>query len=174
MGGVTRRRFIQTTAATGAAATLLPAGRARAQRTVPAPADVGARTRAYLEEQRKAGVRAGGDPAFLTGTQLAAMLAARDISSREVTQAFLTRINALNGDGGYSVPSRPVTGTTPNPDIPVYGDNGKLNAYVRVYDDLAMSMARDADALGWTRAGRRWAAACRSRSRTSSRSPGTG
>ncbi|MDA0166364.1 amidase [Solirubrobacter ginsenosidimutans] len=146
MAGVTRRRFIQTSAATGAAAALLPASRARGERTVPAPADVSARTRAYLEEQRKAGVRAGGDLAFLTGTQLAAMLAARDVSSREVTQAFLARINALNGDGGFSVPSRPVTGTTPNPDIPVYGNNGKLNAYVRVYDDLALSMAKEADA----------------------------
>ena len=53
---------------------------------------------------------------------------------------------ALNGDGGHEVPSRPLTGTTPNPDIPVYGNNGALNCYVRVTHDLAMSMAADADA----------------------------
>ena len=145
MTGVTRRRFIQTTAATGAAAALLPATRARA-RTVPVSADLPQRTRSYLEAQRKLALAAGGDLAFLTGTQLAAMLQARDVSSREVTQAFLTRINRLNGDGRFSVPSRPITGSTPNPDIPVYGNNGALNAYVRVYETLALQMADEADA----------------------------
>lgn len=99
----------------------------------------------HLSQQRRIGLAAGGDPAFLTGTQLAAMLLARDISSREVTRAFLARIDALNGDGGFSVGSRPLTGTTPNTDIPVYGDNGKLNCFVRVTADLALAMAADAD-----------------------------
>ena len=72
MAGVTRRRFIQTTAATGAAAALLPATR-HVPAHGPRAGDLAARTRSYLEEQRKAGA-GGGDPAFLTGTQLAAML----------------------------------------------------------------------------------------------------
>jgi Asp-tRNA(Asn)/Glu-tRNA(Gln) amidotransferase A subunit family amidase len=99
----------------------------------------------YLARQRELGRSAGGDPAFLTGTRLAAMLLARDISSREVTSAFLARIDALNGDGGFSVGSRPLAGTMPNADIPVYGDNGMLNCFVRVMPDLAMAMAADAD-----------------------------
>jgi aspartyl-tRNA(Asn)/glutamyl-tRNA(Gln) amidotransferase subunit A len=99
----------------------------------------------YLARQRRIGRSAGGNPAFLTGTQLAAMLLARDISSREVTSAFLARIDALNGDGAFSVGSRPLTGTTPNTDIPVYGDNGELNCFVRATPDLAMAMAADAD-----------------------------
>jgi len=146
MAGVTRRRFIQTTAVTGAAAALLPATKARAARTAPVATDLPLRTRSYLEQQRKAALAMGGNLAFLTGTQLAAMLQARDVSSREVTQAFLSRINQLNGDGRFSVGSRPITGTTPNTDIPVYGNNGKLNAFVRVYDDLALAMAKEADA----------------------------
>jgi hypothetical protein len=83
----------------------------------------------YLARQRRIGRAAAGNPAFLTGTQLAAMLLARDISSREVTSAFLARIDALNGDGGFSVGSRPLSGPMPNTDIPVYGDNGRLNCF---------------------------------------------
>ena len=83
MAGVTRRRFIQTTAATGAAAALLPATKARAARTAPIATDLPLRTRSYLEQQRKAALAMGGNLAFLTGTQLAALLQARDVSSRE-------------------------------------------------------------------------------------------
>jgi aspartyl-tRNA(Asn)/glutamyl-tRNA(Gln) amidotransferase subunit A len=144
-GSLTRRRFIGAAAAAGAAATVGPAT-ARAHDGSPSTPDEQRRATAeYLSEQRKIGRRAGGDLAFLTGTQLAAMLLARDISSREVTRAFLTRIDALNGDGGFSVGSRPLVGTTPNTDIPVYGNNGKLNCFVRVTADLALAIAADAD-----------------------------
>lgn len=147
---LTRRRFIGAAALTGAAATLplAPAqARTRVQRSAAGSVgdDLPPQAAAYLESERKKGRRAGGDLAFFTGTQLAAMLAARDVSSREVAQAFLTRIDALNGDGGFSVPSRPLTGTTPNPDIPVYGNNGMINAFVRVTHDLALTIAASSD-----------------------------
>jgi aspartyl-tRNA(Asn)/glutamyl-tRNA(Gln) amidotransferase subunit A len=142
-GSLTRRALLGTAAAAGAAATLKP-GAARAA-SGNLPDDLPRSTEEYLKQQRRIGLATGGNLAFLTGTQLAAMLLARDISSRELTKAFLTRIAALNGDGGFSVGSRPLTGTTPNPDIPVYGNNGKLNCYVRVTADLAMAMAADAD-----------------------------
>jgi aspartyl-tRNA(Asn)/glutamyl-tRNA(Gln) amidotransferase subunit A len=102
-------------------------------------------TEGYLRQQRRTGLAAGGDAAYLTATQLAVMLLARDISSREVTSAFLARIAALNGAGGQCVGSRPLTGTRPNTDIPVYGDNGRLNCFVRVTSDLALTIAADAD-----------------------------
>lgn len=95
----------------------------------------------YLTHQRNAGlaaVRSGLDLPFLTGTQLASMLLARDVTSVHVTQRFLARIDALNGDGMFSVPSR-------DPDIPVYGNNGMLNAYVRATPGLALSIAAVAD-----------------------------
>ncbi len=98
-------------------------------------------TQAYLEAQRQAGlaaVKGGADLPFLTGTQLAAMLLARDVTSVNVTKAFLARIDKLNGNGMFSVPSR-------NVDIPVYGNNGLLNAYVRTTPTLALSIAADAD-----------------------------
>ena len=103
------------------------------------------------------------------------MLQARDISSVEVTQAFLARIEELNGDGGFSVASRrPGTDTTPNPDIPVYGNNGSSTRSSGCTSELALRMARDADGLLDAAAGAgaaASAAACRSRSRTSSPSP---
>src|SRR4051794_5611167 len=59
------------------------------------PGDLQRATDDHLRQQRRTGRAAGGDPAFLTGIQLAAMLLARDISSRELTRAFLARIDAL-------------------------------------------------------------------------------
>ena len=148
----TRRRFLGAAAATGlgaAVTTLLPASRAGAAvstllpssalKTTPASRSNAAQS--YFESQRQAGlaaIRHHLDLPFLTGTQLAAMLLARDITSVELTERFLARIDQLNGDGMFSVPSR-------NPDIPVYGNNGKLNAYVRTTPDLALSIAREAD-----------------------------
>lgn len=136
-----RRRFLTAAAVTGFGASLpalLPGSAAAATRTTD---QLGDATRDYLETQRKAGlaaVKRGTALPFLTGTQLAAMLLARDITSTQVTRAFLARIDALNGDGMFSVPSR-------NPDIPVFGDNGKLNAYVRTTSELALTIARAAD-----------------------------
>jgi Asp-tRNA(Asn)/Glu-tRNA(Gln) amidotransferase A subunit family amidase len=155
-GSVTRRRFIGATAAAGAAVALRPSAAPALTPTSPPgiiptslpglyPNGDAKSTEEYLKQQRIAALLRGGNLAFFTGVQLAVLLLNRDISSRELTQAFLTRIAALNGDGGFSVGSRPITGTTPNPDIPVYGNNGKLNCFVRVTPDLAMAMAADAD-----------------------------
>ncbi len=148
----TRRRFLGAAAATGlgaAVTTLLPASRAGAAvstllpssalKTTPASRSNAAQS--YFESQRQAGlaaIRHHLDLPFLTGTQLAALLIARDITSVQLTNRFLARIQMLNGDGRFSVPSR-------DPDIPVYGNNGQLNCYVRVYPDLALSIATAAD-----------------------------
>jgi aspartyl-tRNA(Asn)/glutamyl-tRNA(Gln) amidotransferase subunit A len=136
-----RRRFLGTAALAGFGATLPALLPGTASAAPPTPDKLPKATRDYLEKQRQAGraaVRGGADLPFLTGTQLAAMLLARDVTSVEVTKRFLARIDALNGDGMFSVPSR-------NAAIPVYGDNGKLNAYVRTTPDLALSIAREAD-----------------------------
>ena len=148
----TRRRFLGAAAATGlgaAVSTLLPASRAGAAvstllpssdlKTTPAGRSKAAQS--YFESQRQAGleaIRHHLDLPFLTGTQLAVLLIARDITSVQLTNRFLARIQMLNGDGMFSVPSR-------DPDIPVYGNNGQLNCYVRVYPDLALSIATAAD-----------------------------
>jgi hypothetical protein len=132
-GTVTRRRFIGTAAAAGAVVALRPASAPALTPTSPPglyPNNDPTSTEEYLKQQRTTALLRGGNLAFMTGVQLAVLLLNRDISSRELTQAFLTRIAALNGDGGFSVGSRPITGTTPNPDIPVYGNNGKLNCFV--------------------------------------------
>lgn len=145
---VTRRRFLGSAAATGAAVLTVPGLRGRAE-AAPAPPTIESlpsAVKTFLEQMRHAALKKGGDLTFLTATELAVMLQARDISSAELTNAYLARIDALNGDGEYSVGSRPITGTTPNTAIPVYGDNGKINAFVRVYHDLARSMAKEADA----------------------------
>jgi aspartyl-tRNA(Asn)/glutamyl-tRNA(Gln) amidotransferase subunit A len=141
---LTRRRFIGSAAATGAAVLVAPALRAQAADS-PTIESLPTAVQTYLEAQRRLALSAGGDPTFLTGTQLAVMLQARDISSAEMVDAFLARIDALNGDGGFEVGSRPISGTTPNTAIPVYGNNGKINAFVRVTHELARSMAIDAD-----------------------------
>ncbi|HVW41116.1 MAG TPA: amidase family protein, partial [Amycolatopsis sp.] len=135
-----RRRLLGAAAFAGFGAAL-PALLPQAANAGPAMKDPSSATRKYLDAQRKAGlaaVKRGTDLPFLTGTQLAAMLLARDVTSVQVTKRFLARIDELNGDGMFSVPSR-------NPDIPVYGDNGKLNAYVRTTPELALSMAQAAD-----------------------------
>jgi aspartyl-tRNA(Asn)/glutamyl-tRNA(Gln) amidotransferase subunit A len=142
--GVTRRRFLGTAALTGATIWIRPAARARAA-GAPTIESLPSSVQSYLEQQRLLALAKGGDPCFLTGTQLAVLLQARDISSAELTDAFLARIDTLNGDGEFSVGSRPLTGTTPNTAIPVYGNNGKINAFVRVTHDLARSIAADAD-----------------------------
>ena len=135
---LSRRRLFGAAAVAGAGFALRePAAHADA----PTLAELPTPTKAYLETQRQAGLKAvsgGADLPFLTGVQLAAMLLARDVTSVKVTQAFLARIDQLNGDGMFSVPSR-------EPTIPVYGDNGKLNAYVRSTRDLALQIAAAAD-----------------------------
>jgi aspartyl-tRNA(Asn)/glutamyl-tRNA(Gln) amidotransferase subunit A len=141
MTSTSRRRFLGTAALAGFGASLPALLPGSASAAPPTMDKLSVATRKYLEEQRKAGlaaVKGGADLPFLTGTQLAAMLLARDVTSVEVTKRFLARIDALNGDGMFSVPSR-------NPDIPVYGNNGKLNAYVRTTPDLALTIAREAD-----------------------------
>jgi aspartyl-tRNA(Asn)/glutamyl-tRNA(Gln) amidotransferase subunit A len=138
---ISRRRFMGTAALAGAGVALPTLPTAAAQAEAPTLQELPSSTRTYLESERQAGltaVKAGAELPFLTGTQLASMLLARDIKSVDLTKAFLDRIDELNGDGMFSVPSR-------NIDIPVYGDNGKLNAYVRTTHDLALSMAADAD-----------------------------
>jgi aspartyl-tRNA(Asn)/glutamyl-tRNA(Gln) amidotransferase subunit A len=138
---ISRRRFMGAAAAAGAGLALPVLGTEAAHAQAPTLGALPSATQAYLESQRQAGlaaVKAGTDLPFLTGTQLAAMLMARDIKSVAVTTAFLARIDLLNGDGMFSVPSR-------NVDIPVYGDNGKLNCFARVTHDLALSIASDAD-----------------------------
>ena len=138
---ISRRRFIGAAAAAGAGVALPTLGAETARAQAPTLGQLPSATQAYLESERKAGlaaIKAGADLPFLTGTQLASLLLARDVKSITVTNAFLARIDALNGDGMFSVPSR-------NAAIPVYGDNGKLNAYTRVTDDLARSMAAAAD-----------------------------
>ncbi|WP_345630233.1 amidase [Rugosimonospora acidiphila] len=136
-----RRRFLGTAALAGFGATLPALLPGTADAAPPTPSHLTSATQKYLESQRQAGLaalRRGADLPFLTGTQLAAMLLARDVTSVQVTKRFLARIDQLNGDGMFAVPSR-------DPDIPVYGDNGKLNAYVRTTPDLAMSIAKAAD-----------------------------
>lgn len=138
---LSRRRFLGAAALTGAAVAV-PALRSDSARAdPPVLRDLPTPERQFLESQRRAGLDAvkGGSPlSHLTGTQLAAMLAARDVTSVAVTQSFLDQIEAKNGDGMHSVPSR-------NPDIPVYGDNGQINAFARVTKDLALDMAAGAD-----------------------------
>lgn len=139
---ISRRRFMGSAALAGAGVALPALPAAVAQADAPTLQELPDATKAYLEAERQAGlaaVKGGATLPFLTGTQLASMLLARDIKSVDLTQAFLDRIDDLNGDGMFSVPSR-------NVDIPVYGDNGKLNAYVRTTHSLALSMAADADA----------------------------
>jgi len=140
---ISRRRFLGAAALTGAAVTLPALRSADAQADAPTLQELPTPTRAYLESQRQAGLKAvaGGDELpFLTGTQLAAMLAARDVTSVAVTTAFLDRIDDLNGDSMFSVPS------SRNPTIQVFGNNGKINAYARSTRTLALKMAADADA----------------------------
>jgi aspartyl-tRNA(Asn)/glutamyl-tRNA(Gln) amidotransferase subunit A len=139
---LSRRRFLGAAALSGAAVAVPALRSADAHADAPTLADLPSPERRWLEQERQAGsaaVAKGTELPFLTGTQLAAMLAARDVTSVAVTTAFLDRIDELNGDGMFSVPSR-------EPTIPVYGDNGKLNAYVRSTRDLALRMAKDADA----------------------------
>lgn len=138
---ISRRRFVGAAAAAGAGVALPTLRAEAAQADPPTLQQLPSATQAYLESERQAGlaaIKAGTDLPFLTGTQLAAMLLARDVKSVDVTTAFLARIDLLNGDGMFSVPSRNAT-------IPVYGDNGKLNCYVRTTRDLALSIAAAAD-----------------------------
>lgn len=136
---LSRRRFMSAAAVAGVGVAGLRSEPALAE--APALRELPTPTQAYLASQRDtalAALKAGTTLPFLTGTQLASLLIARDVTSVAVTTAFLDRIAALNGDGMFSVPSR-------NADIPVYGNNGALNAYVRVTRDLALAMAADAD-----------------------------
>ncbi|WP_026911602.1 amidase [Patulibacter minatonensis] len=138
---ISRRRFLGAAALSGAAVAVPALRSDAALADPPALHDVPTPARRFLEAQRQAGLAAveGGSPlSHLTGTQLAAMLAARDVTSVAVTRSFLDQIEAKNGDGAFSVPSR-------EPTIPVYGDNGQINAFARVTKDLALSMAADAD-----------------------------
>jgi aspartyl-tRNA(Asn)/glutamyl-tRNA(Gln) amidotransferase subunit A len=139
---ISRRRFMGAAAVAGAGVAV-PAFRVDAASAD--PPTLGAlptATQAYLEGQRRAGldaVKGGAELPFLTGTQLASMLLARDITSVALTKAFLARIARLNGDGMFAVPSR-------GAGVTVFGDNGKLNAFTRVYDELALTIAAEADA----------------------------
>jgi aspartyl-tRNA(Asn)/glutamyl-tRNA(Gln) amidotransferase subunit A len=138
---LTRRRFLGAAALTGAAVAVPALRSADAHAEAPTLRELPSATTSYLEAERQAGLAAvsgGAKLPYLTGTQLAAMLAARDVTSVAVTTAFLAQIDELNGDGTFSVPSRA-------PSIPVFGDNGKINAFVRVTRDLALDIARKAD-----------------------------
>ena len=139
---ISRRRFMGAAAVTGAGLALPALQASPAEADAPALQQLPSATKAYLESQRQAGldaVKGGAALPFLTGTQLASMLLARDVKSVDVTKAFLDRIDELNGDGMFAVPSR-------GAGITVFGDNGKINAYVRATHDLALEMAADADA----------------------------
>jgi aspartyl-tRNA(Asn)/glutamyl-tRNA(Gln) amidotransferase subunit A len=140
---ISRRRFLGAAALTGAAVAVPALHASDAHADAPELRELSTPTRTYLEGQRQAGlaaVKAGTELPFLTGTQLAAMLAARDVTSVAVTTAFLDRIDALNGNGMFAVTS------SRNENIQVFGDNGKLNAYARSTRALALKMAADADA----------------------------
>jgi aspartyl-tRNA(Asn)/glutamyl-tRNA(Gln) amidotransferase subunit A len=143
---ISRRRFMGSAALAGAGVALPTLPTAVAQAEAPTLRELPSSTRKYLESERQAGLAAvagGATLPFLTGTQLASMLLARDIKSVDLTQAFLDRIEDLNGDGMFSVPCGRTSG---DPTIPVYGNNGKLNAFARWYPALALSIAAEADA----------------------------
>ncbi|EHN11286.1 glutamyl-tRNA amidotransferase subunit A [Patulibacter medicamentivorans] len=124
--GLSRRALVGRTGAIGAGALLLAggatatAGAARARRAaaptaLPAVADVKAR----LRDVRLVDLEV---------IELAALLQAGELTSVEITEAYLARIAALNGA------------------FETYGDNGGYNAFVRVDRDDALAGAKAADA----------------------------
>ena len=92
------------------------------------------------------------DPADLGVVDAAALLARRELSSRELVEACLARIRERDGVHSHE------------------GDPASVNAWVRVYEEDALAAAGRADERLRGRRRRRRSAACRSASRTCSRS----
>jgi Asp-tRNA(Asn)/Glu-tRNA(Gln) amidotransferase A subunit family amidase len=126
--GVSRRGLLGRAGVVGAGAALATAGigtatAAAATTTDPTAASTTLLPKASAVRARLKEVRL----VDLEINEVAALLQAGDVTSVELTEAYLERIEALNGD------------------FEVYGDNGGYNAFVRVDRDRALAEARAAD-----------------------------
>ncbi|WP_320673298.1 amidase [Patulibacter defluvii] len=125
--GLSRRALVGRTGAAGAGALLLAGGATAAATAAtkarPAPTPTAlpsvSEVRARLRDVRLVDLEI---------LELAALLQAGELTSVEITTAYLDRIEALNGA------------------FEVYGDNGGYNAFVRIDRDDALAGAKAADA----------------------------
>ena len=125
---MTRRSFIGRTGTAAALAGSLGAGAAVAAAPAAATAGHGtpARSPGVLPDVREI-KRSRRDLVDREVLELAALLHAREVSSVELTKAYLARIAKLNGP------------------FESYADNGLYNAFVRIDEERALAEARAAD-----------------------------
>jgi Asp-tRNA(Asn)/Glu-tRNA(Gln) amidotransferase A subunit family amidase len=128
-GELTRRSFLARSgtvaAAAGVATAAGPAGALTASAPAAAPARRSSGSGALPSVSEV--LAAQRDLVDHEVIELAALLKARKVSSVELTEAYLERIEALNGP------------------FEVYGDNGGYNAFVRIDADAALAAAAAAD-----------------------------